>query len=98
MFEVAALKKLNRWGKALTSLNMAWTCDLVSRDRILKLALDLWQSCLKVRPAHVQVAMKLREAMAIRELGAWVPREGPAECIKTKIGTLLGKMWMAGIH
>ena len=71
---------------------------MVSRDRILKLALDLWQSCLKVRPAHVQVAMKLREAMAIRELGAWVPREGPAECIKTKIGTLLGKMWMAGIH
>ena len=48
-------------------------------------------------PAHPNVARKLQQALATFEYGSWVPQGGNyANCVKTCIGDLLGRMWRAG--
>ena len=48
-------------------------------------------------PADPNVARKLQQALATFEYGSWVPQGGNyANCIKTRIGDLLGRMWRAG--
>ena len=96
MFEVAALKKENL-GQVLLVLHEAWANEFLVRGRLWKLVLDLWQASMLASPAHPNVARKLQQALATFEYGSWVPQGGNyANCVKTCIGDLLGRMWRAG--